>query len=219
MPDIDPTAPLDNDIVSAYPANERASRAAIEAIIGEEHDDATGVHAFGVGSTATRDGITNWEQGSLFYNTTTSRLEVQIGVPPTMNWVAAVVVTTVIPATTRMLFVQAAAPTGWTQVAANNDVVLRHVSGTGAGTGGSWTISGVSVNGTSLTKAQLPATPLKLPRATSGSGSGAFLAGGAAAFDTDSENLGAGDTHTHTLTIGSSWRPAYIDVISCTKDA
>jgi len=42
-----------------------------------------------------------------------------------------------VPAGTAMLFYQAAAPTGWTQVTTQNNKALRVVSGTGGGTGGS----------------------------------------------------------------------------------
>lgn len=43
---------------------------------------------------------------------------------------------TIIPAGTVMLFYQAAAPTGWTQVVTQNNKAIRVVSGTGGGTGG-----------------------------------------------------------------------------------
>lgn len=36
-----------------------------------------------------------------------------------------------VPAASVMLFIQAAAPTGWTKVTTNNDIALRIVSGTG----------------------------------------------------------------------------------------
>jgi hypothetical protein len=42
-----------------------------------------------------------------------------------------------VPAGTQMLFTQASAPTGWTQVTTQNDYSLRIVSGAGGGTGGS----------------------------------------------------------------------------------
>jgi len=46
---------------------------------------------------------------------------------------------------TVVAFFQASAPTGWTQVTSQNDKVLRVVSGTGGGTGGTWaTNSGVT---------------------------------------------------------------------------
>lgn len=66
---------------------------------------------------------------------------------------------------TKMLFAQATAPTGWTQVATFNDQVVRAVSGaTGGSTGGSWTISGLTYGGVgnvtdshAITTAELPA--------------------------------------------------------------
>jgi len=46
-----------------------------------------------------------------------------------------------LPSGTKVAFFQASAPTGWTQDTGNNDKVLRVVSGTGGGTGGSWDLS------------------------------------------------------------------------------
>lgn len=68
---------------------------------------------------------------------------------------------TVIPSTTRMLFFQAAAPTGWTQYTLVNDRALRVVSGTGAGTGGTTAYSTYfagtfNVGSTAITSAQMP---------------------------------------------------------------
>lgn len=60
------------------------------------------------------------------------------------------------PSGTRMMFSQAAAPTGWTQDITVNDRVLRVVSSAGNGDGGSWTISGVTVGSHALTVAELP---------------------------------------------------------------
>ena len=51
-----------------------------------------------------------------------------------------------VPAGTRMVFAQAAPPAGWTQDANYNDRVLRFVSGTGNGTGGSKSVAGGRVN-------------------------------------------------------------------------
>jgi hypothetical protein len=69
-----------------------------------------------------------------------------------------------IPSGTTMLFLEASAPTGWTQVTSLNNYALRLVSGTGAGTGGTvnfstafsnQSVSG-TIGGTSLTVDQLP---------------------------------------------------------------
>lgn len=66
---------------------------------------------------------------------------------------------------TTMLFVQAAAPVGWTKSTTHDNKALRIVSGVGGGTGGSLAFSeafsaikvvSVSVNGTSLTSSQGP---------------------------------------------------------------
>lgn len=61
-----------------------------------------------------------------------------------------------IEAGTKATFIQASAPTGWTQDVSANDRVIRMVSGSGGGTGGSWTISGISVQGHTLTNAEIP---------------------------------------------------------------
>jgi hypothetical protein len=58
---------------------------------------------------------------------------------------------------TRMVFYQASAPTGWTAVGSLNDRVLRVNNSTAGNTSGSWTVSGFTVAGHSLTTAQLPA--------------------------------------------------------------
>ena len=85
----------------------------------------------------------------------------------TGNW-------TSMPAGTVVVFYQAAAPTGWTQVTTSNDAALRVVSGAGGTTGGtvgfttafaSQAVSGSvsiatatgTVGGTAITTAQLPA--------------------------------------------------------------
>jgi len=47
-----------------------------------------------------------------------------------------------IPDGSVMCFFQSAAPTGWTKVTTQNDKVLRVVSGTGGGTGGTWALNG-----------------------------------------------------------------------------
>jgi hypothetical protein len=105
---------------------------------------------------------------------TSGVLELQTGGVTAMTVSAAQVVTFVntpvgagaFAAGTVLLFYQAAAPTGWTQVTTQNDKALRVVSGTGGGTGGTTaftsvftsrtpagTVSG-TVGGTTLTAAQ-----------------------------------------------------------------
>lgn len=116
---------------------------------------------------------------------------------------------------TKMVFHQAAAPTGWTQDTALNDRVLRVVSGAGGANAGSWTVSGLS--GT-------------LPNHIHSAGSYKWTAGNVEGGSGDGGVDGPGDvpitgnsgnpTTNPTISIASdaSWRPAYTDVIVCTKN-
>lgn len=119
---------------------------------------------------------------------------------------------------TRTVFHQAAAPTGWTLDSSINDRVLRVSDTAGGGTGGSWTISGISVNGHALTIDEMPAHThrqgITFP-GPSGGVPGPNLAAGEDIGETSS--TGGGQAHDHDLTIGNSWRPAYTDVIVCTR--
>ena len=56
---------------------------------------------------------------------------------------------------TKMVFYQASAPANWTQDTANTDAGLRVVSTAGGGTGGTYGLSSASVQGTSISEAQL----------------------------------------------------------------
>lgn len=118
---------------------------------------------------------------------------------------------------TKVVFHQAAAPTGWTQDTSINDRVLRLVSGTGAGTGGSWTISGLTVDGHTLTEDEIPAHVHGGVQTPAGNGFGP--PGGGNNFGTpgSTSSTGGGDAHDHGLTADGNWRPAYTDVIVCAR--
>jgi hypothetical protein len=132
-----------------------------------------------------------------------------------------------LPAGTRMLFVQTAAPTGWIKSTADDNKALRIVSGT-AGTGGSvafttafssQSISG-TVGNTALTIDQIPSH-------THTFSSVGLIAGGAIAsgsgFTTTSisgttSSSGSGDPHTHSLTASSiNLAVQYVDAIIAVK--
>lgn len=91
MADLDETNPLDNALISTYPANERAHRAADGTILVSEHSKTTGRHKFGIGSVAARDAIGDWENGSLWLNTDATPDTLQIRVAAAWQDVAAVV--------------------------------------------------------------------------------------------------------------------------------
>ena len=140
------------------------------------------------------------------------------------------------PAGTVMCFYQAAAPTGWTKSTAVNDKVIRVVSGgTGGSTGGSWTITGVTVDSHTLVESEIPAHnhgitdpghahSLPTNPAASGNYFGEAATSGTASNTNANttgitiNNTGGGGGHTHGLTSDAAWRPAYADVILATKD-
>jgi hypothetical protein len=133
---------------------------------------------------------------------------------------------TVIPIGTKMVFVQTAAPTGWTKDTTHDNKALRVVSGT-AGTGGtvnfttafaSRAVSGTVGNHT-LTIAQIPShshlwganTQTQTP---AGAGAPRF---GTSADVTSS--TGGGGAHSHTFTgTAIDLEVQYVDVIIATKD-
>lgn len=64
----DETNPTDGYSIPSYPANARAYRAMNKARMAVEHSVTEGRHKFGFGSTATRDAISTWEDGAIFFN-------------------------------------------------------------------------------------------------------------------------------------------------------
>ena len=120
------------------------------------------------------------------------------------------------PSGTVMLFVQTAAPTGWTKSTTHDNKALRVVSGT-ASSGGSvafTTAFAASLNAgnTTLSTAQMPAHTH-----TNGStdlvpaGGGCSLAGA----NTNTGSTGGGGSHNHTL---PSFAVSYVDVIIATAN-
>lgn len=133
-----------------------------------------------------------------------------------------------LPAGTRMLFVQTAAPTGWTKSVTDNNKALRVVSGT-AGTGGSvafttafssQSISG-TVGDTTLDINQIPAHT----HSYTGAGGVTVVNGGTSfsalinASGLTTGSAGGGLPHTHSLTAAAiNLAVQYVDVIIATKD-
>jgi hypothetical protein len=129
-----------------------------------------------------------------------------------------------VPSGTKMAFFQASAPTGWTQVTSQNNKVLRVVSGSGGGTGGSWATSSgpghsLSAGAHTLSTSQMPSHTHTLSHGGSsfGSTSNLRLDGGSNAGTYNSNSTGGGSSHSHSLS-GSITAPAYIDMIIATKN-
>ena len=129
---------------------------------------------------------------------------------------------------TKALFVQATAPIGWTQDTSQSDRLLRIADTTvspdevGGATGGSWTISGVTVDGHALTSAEMPSHTHSVPLAGAGSNTVKKIDAPSTTIGSDntviSGSSGSNDAHTHGLTADGVWRPAYQNVIVCTNN-
>ncbi len=118
---------------------------------------------------------------------------------------------------TRMLFVQASAPSGWTQDNTLNDRVIRIVNDEGVGgeIGGDWNISGLTFSHT---------------HRISGTANNQFLNQAVDSPEGQGTSFVAPIRHTHNLTgttisqdannvaSDANWRPAYVDVIACIKN-
>jgi microcystin-dependent protein len=121
---------------------------------------------------------------------------------------------------TIMLFVQTAAPTGWTKSTTHDNKALRVVSGA-ASSGGSVAFttafaSGLTAGNTTLTIAQIPSHAHTVPASgVDGGGYGganSFSTGNNRSFGTAAE--GGGGAHNHTI---PSFAVSYVDVIIATK--
>jgi len=149
------------------------------------------------------------------------------------------------PAGTAMMFVQTAAPTGWTKDTTHNNKALRVVSGTASSGGsvafttafasqtpaGSVAISAISgtAGATTLTTPQIPSHQHSIPFATSGiSGptTGVSTAGTKPAVNTGLQGGGGSHDHPFSFTSGTAsftgtainLAVQYVDVIIATKD-
>jgi len=131
-----------------------------------------------------------------------------------------------LPAGTKMLFVQTAAPTGWTKSTANDNKALRVVSGT-ASTGGSVSFTSAfasqtpTIGDTTLTTAQIPAhthTMAYSQTTVTASGPTTIVATlGTGGVSATSGSTGGATAHTHTSS-AINLAVQYVDVIIATKD-
>ena len=115
--------------------------------------------------------------------------------------------------TNKVMFQQSAVPTGWTRVvdAGNTDSVpILRLNSEVPGTGGSWTISGISGAGYTLTITDLPASiyfPTANAQGTAGGGG-----------NPSNAQQGGGAAHSHSVSSDGTWRPKYVDFCLGSKD-
>jgi hypothetical protein len=121
------------------------------------------------------------------------------------------------PSGTVMLFVQTAAPTGWTKSTTHDDKALRVVSGS-VTTGGTQNFTAVlngTVGATTLTTAQIPSHTHSITLHNDSGSNGTNPEGGLVSVVSGSRNTaatGGGGSHTHSMDV------AYVDVIIATKN-
>ena len=150
--------------------------------------------------------------------------------------------TAAFPSGTVILFYQAAAPTGWTQVTTQNNKALRVVSGTGAGTGGSVdfttafvsqavTITAVSgtAGATTLSTPQIPSHNHVIGTRTAGGGKATAPRNvgpttGGTFVTVYSDSTGGSGSHDHPFSFTSATANSinlavqYIDIIIASKN-
>ena len=145
--------------------------------------------------------------------------------------------TTSIPTGSVVLFYQAAAPTGWTQVTTLNDYDLRLVSGAGGTTGGTTAYSTVfanqtptisngtlAVGATTLSTSQIPSHTHDYTNPDSITTGGCGKSGSNYTYNTTATGAtGGGNSHTHSLS-GAATSSAitlnvrYANIIICSKN-
>ena len=143
----------------------------------------------------------------------------------------------IVPSTTKAVFKQGAAPTGWTFVSEDNDRALinTNTESDGGATGGTWQLPDVS--GHALTEAELPNISgyfeiawrhgeSRIIEDTSGNFSKTGYTdkdknrisdhSGTPGYDRVTFSFGSGNSHNHSQ--ANTWRPSYAKVITCQKD-
>ena len=123
------------------------------------------------------------------------------------------------PSGTVMLFVQTAAPTGWTKSTTHDNKALRVVSGT-ASTGGSVAFTtafaaSLSAGSTTLSTAQMPSHTHTTQGAYISCGSAAVFTIGEPGGALSTGSAGSSSSHNHTL---PSFAVSYVDVIIATAN-
>jgi len=227
--DFDSTVPAGSTPINQVDDQLRLNNAQLVTTIGQEHEfiqggNQYGRHKFPNGDAAAEALVTNMLAGTVFLRTDSANPGIDY-----YSGSAWAQIATLIPATTNMLFNQNAAPDGWTFDATANDRVLMVSSteangGTNHGTG-TWTISGVTVDGHALTVAETPEHTHIIAGGVSASigaipHSYAMLAitSSSGTYTLPTSGNSPADTHTHGVTADGAWRPLARWLIACTKD-
>lgn len=226
----DETKPGDNDVVSQFPALERAFRDIIEDWLLVDHDTA-GEHAQVTLAELGADPTNATDTGFLYtkddggdtelYYEDDGGAVVQLTLDGALNVAVGVLDA---PTNTSMLFYQSAAPTGWTKdtTAGRDNHAIRVVTSTAWSSGSKGATPFTTVFGSGKATASHVLTVSQMPAHTHGmligdSPDAAVASGGnqaASASNADTQSRGGGGGHTHTLSLDLN----YLNVIRATKD-
>lgn len=217
----DKTLPLDTADADTIDDEICSMKSDLENFFTEEHDFPGDpdvpelIHKLPMGDTTSRPVVAY--EGRLYINTETLTLQRDSGT----DWEDITGATGYgVPAGTKMIFFQASAPTGWTKnTDFGNDELLR-VLGTGdISSGGEWGPTSDSVGGHQHTAENYSGS-----LAHSISSENCLIGNNYSAMRTPPPAHNISHPHTtdnggdHTHDINSSWRPAYVNIIVCTKD-
>lgn len=120
---------------------------------------------------------------------------------------------------TRMLFFNAAAPTGWSIDAGANDRTVIIDSNNGNDTGGSWTISGHTIGDRTLNSFHMPSVANSyVIEDVGGPFPGPVSRDVGDGFSISLFGNSSPNAHDHAITHNGSWRPRHIKGIICQRD-
>lgn len=224
---IDETLPSDNDIVSQHPSGARTFRDVVESYLNTDHNPTTGHHKFAGLDEQSSDPANVANTGFLYTKDDGGDTELyykdddgtvtQIIKDGGINYDE-------FPSSTKMLFAQATAPTGWTKIttAARDLSVFRLVTTTTFAVGGVHTFATVfSVSKATeshvLSEAEMPAHTHTLTAkfgVADQTPTGASSVFGSKTLAPTTSSTGGGGGHTHDITMD----PRFQDVIMAIKD-
>lgn len=208
---IQEAVPADDGIVAQFPTQERSFRDIVESWLLVDHN-VSGYHKYVTLSDQGGDPTFPASTHGIWMNNGKLNTRSVAGtVMRVVQWQGGGV--------TRVVFKMEAPPAGWTLDTTPADRVLIFALSGNTG-GGSWTISGLTVQPHQLTIDEMPNHQHGNGGATtknaSFAGGGSPVAWAGAAQNTDF--VGNNVAHSHNITHDSNWRPLYATVIAATLD-
>lgn len=221
----DITTPRALDQINQVGANIREFKTALEDAFGEEHhmepywiDGApSGYHKFPSESASVPDPA---KAGRWRYNPGASYLCIQRD--SGTEWEDLTTPYSLFPTGTKMLFSQDSAPVGWTRISTYDDRMLRVVSSTGAGTGGTWgfDLDAKTSSHTHTIASYSGSLAHSFNSANADISYPDFYAIASVTDHSVSHTHGTVDSNdfSHTHSVAATWKPSYKDIIACQRD-